>query len=254
MEDSLNRPVLKGFLDSSFGLARNDNGAFSLKKSVFQQPQVPLLFPILLLACLIFFTPSFALAADLEESSPEAPAVESWRLIRTDALNIQPDFDPNLPNYYAGPYYWSRFNRRYGNSLHEFTVNGGLSTWWEAQPFGEDAPLSGYQGTFTYRYHGLFGGVIRPVTRVTVGTRQWMEPGGPPGSFDGYRAGTSTYFIPEAGVEIVYKGYGLGMTASYPFIDQPAPWEEALTEERITPQNRAQILEALIKNLYLVIE
>jgi len=31
MEESLNHSFFKGFLDSSFGLARNDNAAFSCK-------------------------------------------------------------------------------------------------------------------------------------------------------------------------------------------------------------------------------
>ncbi len=206
------------------------------------------------LALLLVASASFSFAADVAESSDSNQPLESWQLVRSDALNIRPDFYPGAPDFYAGPYIWSHFSRRYGNALHEFTVNGGLSTKWEDLPYGEDIPLSGYQGTFTYRYHGLFGGIIRPVTRMTVGTRQWIDAEGLPGNFDGYMMGTTTYFVPEVGVEVVYKGYGLGMTASYPIVDQPAPWEEALTKERITPQGRDQILEALFKNLYLIVE
>jgi hypothetical protein len=42
MEESLNHPILKGFLDSSFGLARNDNAVFFLKERFSTAPLSPI--------------------------------------------------------------------------------------------------------------------------------------------------------------------------------------------------------------------
>ncbi|MBZ0270837.1 hypothetical protein K8I61_02285 [bacterium] len=117
-------------------------------------------------------------------------------------------------------------------------------------PFGTDV---GYTSV-TWRYHGLFGGVVRPVMRMTgAGGTVALPADMTASAFDTGRFGM---LVPEAGVEIVYKGYGLGMTVSYPLVNAWDGTAADVTGHFPDPRDRPDGVrwEDLWKNVYLIVE
>lgn len=98
----------------------------------------------------------------------------------------------------------------YQNGPHEVVLEGGSQSGLARLPGGASQPFQEMNSTLTYRYKGFLGGVVRPVVRMTAGSGRTPLPGslglGP----------SYGYLSPEAGVELVYKGYGIGMTMGYP--------------------------------------
>lgn len=110
--------------------------------------------------------------------------------------------------------WWGYRYRRYLGD-HSLEVSSGLSSYGQALAYGDNVTTGAFSSSVAYRYHGLFGGVIRPVARVTLAGGQDLRPLDA-AAFQGYQTGYYGMVVPEAGVEIVYKGYGIGMTVAYP--------------------------------------
>jgi hypothetical protein len=117
---------------------------------------------------------------------------------------------------------------------------------------GDPLSTGMFNSSLTYRYRGLFGGIVRPVARMSVGGAQlWLPARGAGG---GLTDALTPYAVPEAGFEIVYKGYGVGMTVSYPMALQPYDAEQKFSGYEFAPQHRGFNWDQLLKNIYLVVE
>jgi hypothetical protein len=108
---------------------------------------------------------------------------------------------------------WSAWRWEYAEGNHRLTVDGGLTSRYAPSFFGEPTATDVLASSITYRY-SLFGGVVRPVARLTVGGARWLEPTGGAG-FTGMTSNGTLFASAEAGLEIVVRGYGLGATAGY---------------------------------------
>jgi len=150
---------------------------------------------------------------------------------------------------------WSAFRANlYEHGPHKIIFSGGLSSGQAPLAFGDPAWAGYFQSSVTYRYSGLFGGIIRPVARFTLGANQGFHQA--QSNFSGYRSDWNSYAFSEAGLEIVYKGYGVGMTAGYAWpIDFTQP-EKELTGFQARPRfrNYPTGWDQLWKNIYFIKE
>ena len=115
----------------------------------------------------------------------------------------------------AWPTEWSYYRREYHYGSNTLVVSGGADSVAGALFPGDPLYSGSVFGSVTYRFDGLFGGFVRPIARMTVGVSQYWSPLSPV-AFQGLSTGAYAYATPEAGVEFVYEGYGVGVTASYP--------------------------------------
>lgn len=142
------------------------------------------------------------------------PARPLINVFTNDALPDLPPIDAFSPVLGYGYYPWGTFSAQKVAGNHEFTINGATMGYHEPLLFGYSDPMWAFGSSVTWRYKGLFNGIVRPVARFSLGTGEaWDSPGG--SSFHGYTPGLSSYAVGEAGVEFVYKGYGVGVTAGY---------------------------------------
>jgi len=167
---------------------------------------------------------------------------------------IMPPFEPD-PLTDSITWWGYRYRRYLGD--HSLEVGGGLSSYGQSLAYGDNVATGAFTQSVAYRYHGLFGGVIRPVARVTLTGGQDLRPLDAD-SFRGYQTGYYGLVIPEAGVEIVYKGYGIGMTAAYPMqVDFSTQIGNEDVEGPPLPDafNPGEFKwENLWKNFYLIVE
>ncbi|MCZ7583619.1 MAG: hypothetical protein M5R36_09970 [Deltaproteobacteria bacterium] len=121
---------------------------------------------------------------------------------------------------------WSAKGARWMVGDNEFTAVGVLSTAPQSAVWGDPLGQDGYMAQFTWRYHGLARGMIRPVARFTAAAYEDNVPLGGAG-FHGYATTGSVLLMPEAGVEFVYRGFGLGVTGSYYYLTEFDPLDPA---------------------------
>ena len=206
---------------------------------------------------MFFLFPSFIEAQDNQGSVPTSDTFGNFinfKLNDPQSLTSSLIFSSSLIN--QEPFQWSSFYGQKAYGPHSFQIFGGLTSRIEPLTIGDPISAGTLQASVMYRYHGLFGGIVRPVTRFTVGIGQYWRPIGGISSFHGYSAGLSTYAMPEAGVEIVYKGVGVGMTVAYPFaIEDYFPGKD-LTGYPFPPRSHKKNLnfDQLFKNIYLILE
>lgn len=153
-----------------------------------------------------------------DEPAYDDPANGFLELYKADRPAWASTLDPFATQWAPGPFVWSSFYGQMERGPHLLQTQGSLSTIEENLHFEDDLLTGMFQSSVTYRYRGLFGGVVRPVARFTAGTGQyWGMP--QTGGFSGYPAGLYSYAVPEAGVEIVFRykghGYGVGITGGY---------------------------------------
>lgn len=168
-----------------------------------------------------------------------------------------PITDPTASPYAAGAVQWSSYHGQIWSGNHQFQTYGGLVSDQRQLFFGSDISSGMFQHSFVYRYHGLLGGIVRPVARATFGTRQSFAPLGGP-TFAGYDDYWTGFARAEAGVEIVYQGFGVGYTYGY-------QWTQDMNlmlgnedivgpDSPFAPQPGMFDLDQWIQNFYLVIE
>ncbi|MCC6156434.1 MAG: hypothetical protein IT350_00150 [Deltaproteobacteria bacterium] len=145
---------------------------------------------------------------------------------------------------------WGGFERRFGTPTHDFRWIGAGTTGFAPATGGAVGSDLLYTG-LVYRYHGLAGGVIRPVMKMNAGAGRAAIP-----TADGFARESVEFLAPEAGVEIVIKGYGLGMTVAYPIPLEPWERDDQKTGYPFPPgRNQGPIgWDDLWKNIYLIVE
>ena len=202
---------------------------------------------------------SVAWAQD-EDFSVTKPVPSSSVLLQVNTADPR-EFDPFFLHANPGPFVWSSFSGRIGQGDHTVDFYGGLVSETESWMVGEGLSTGLLHSSATYRYHGLLGGVVRPVARLSVGTGQyWGQP--IDGSFLGYAGGLYSYVMPEAGVEIVVRikghGYGIGVTAAYrTTLDmemQRIHWDDKYTGGPFDPRSGADSLDEWITHIYPIFE
>lgn len=147
---------------------------------------------------------------------------------------------------------WGAFGRRWTRGDHELTVSGASFTEWDPFYVGGTLPSDAFVTSIQYRYRGILGGAIRPVARFTTGVgRGYADPGV---NTSGFHDGDYAFAMPEAGVELVYKGYGVGMTAGYFWYASNWSQDDELNPYSGTPYPGSFDWDQLIKNIYLVAE
>jgi hypothetical protein len=156
---------------------------------------------------------------------------------------------PGTPQFYSTSFgVWSSGAQQvvWTNNLFESPQN---------LPWGGPLATANFQSSVTYRYAGLFGGIIRPVARFSVGAGPMLTGVGRR-TFGGVADAWTPYAMPEAGLEIVYKGVGVGMTVSYPLIVEPYDAGKKFTGGWMPARFRREQLDwgQLIKNIYLILE
>lgn len=169
------------------------------------------LFCICFLAGYIFASPIFADDGVIsgETDAPPGPMY----IVTTDTPPETPVYNILSPQMDFRSFTWSYFGGHFEKGAHTIDISGGTSTMFEPYDMGDSLQTGLFNTTITYRYHGLFGGIIRPVARFSTGANQsYMSTGGY--GFGGYSPGVTTYAVTEAGVEIVIEGVGIGVTAA----------------------------------------
>ena len=106
-----------------------------------------------------------------------------------------------------------RLLRRRGH--HELRVTGGASGHADAPSMAGPTAGGRLNVSVSWRWHGLFGGLIRPVVRASGGVIEGWQPGMRMGAID---VDWQPYLRTEAGVEMVHRGVGVGMTLSMPWL------------------------------------
>ena len=169
---------------------------------------------VIIILGLVFLASSIPAMAEEEEANdaPVPPSSElyfapeeppAWTLTRPVPLQ-----------WTYGSFYWTHPHREWTSGAHSFELESSATNWMQDPGFGDAVPVGFLQTSFTYRYRGLFGGIVRPVARFTVGAGQWYGALGLP-SLNGYDSAWTAFAAPEAGLEFVVRGYGVGATASY---------------------------------------
>ncbi len=153
----------------------------------------------------------------------------------------------------AWPIMWSYYEREWRYGANSITVDGGASSMTGALMIGDPFYEGAAFGAVTYRFMDLFGGFVRPVARLTVGVNQYWNPLGPAG-MQGFSTGAYAYAVPEAGLEFVYEGYGVGLTASYPVPLGAFDQANDITGPPIFDPRQQQDFgwDQIMKNIYLI--
>ena len=173
-------------------------------------------------------------------------ALRDNRVTSVPAVGMPDDGGP-----LAFSYTCTKLERRVGD--HSLTFNASSVSYSQNGPPGFDVPVAGGAMALTYRYHGFLGGIVRPVVRLSSGISQVWHINTP---WEGYNNMWQPWVMPEAGVEIVYKGVGLGFTTGWQFANEPDerelyyPW----AAKRKRNFDWGKLLEGMIKNIYLILE
>ena len=178
---------------------------------------------------------------------------EKWnKALRDNRVgSVPPVGMPDDGGPLAFSYSSTTLKHREGN--HSLTFSASSTQYSETGPPGFNLPVAGGAMSLTYRYHGLLGGIVRPVVRLSSGIGQVWHINTP---WDGYENMWQPWVMPEAGLEIVYKGVGLGFTTGWQFTNEPDerelyyPW----AAKRKQNFDWGKLLEGMIKNIYLILE
>jgi len=208
-------------------------------------------FFVLAFVLLLLSSPALAQEASGENNSSNT----FWEFNRYNQPLFYAPYDYLGGDLAAWPIGWSYDRREWREGDYTLILERGAGS--AAGPFlvGEPMYMDSMFGRFTYRYDGFLGGAVRPFARMTVGANQFYSPLAATG-FQGFSTGGYAYAMPEAGVEFVYEGYGVGMTVSYPIplgaFDQQA---NDITGPAMFSQQQMRRFEFdnLMKNIYLII-
>ena len=201
------------------------------------------------------FVPGFALADEAAApATPQTPS-SSIELFRADHAAAFPlDFYQSAPGTGA-PYPWSAWRWSYTSGGHSLDFTGGLTSRVGAPLLGEGLSTDVLSSSLTYRYR-LFGGILRPVARLTVGGARWYDPVGG-ASMRGFQSTGALFASAEAGLEIVVRGYGVGVTAMYvaPIaFDQALAMHDKHKGPRAFDPDRSDFLKQWRLNVYPIFD
>lgn len=177
-------------------------------------------------------------ATDLSAPPPPVPLVPS--VLFDDAAHL-----PLL----AWPE--ARFQKRFG--LWELDVRGSSAATTGNTPWLRGVPASSASASLTWRYHGLLRGVVRPVVGVAAFASQATLP--PHWSLRN-DALWSAGVAPNAGVEVVTHGVGVGWRVALPMgLYQTTPdgfYHPQLMGKR--QPDWGTFFQGMIQNMYLIWE
>ncbi len=212
----------------------------------------------LVLAALLVLVPAGFVAAADEATPADAGPVPPLIM---PPLHRDADSDaPPVNSYFVQPF--PGLIESYGTSYtalrdgpHQVAVGLGSVNYPTGAPWSGDLYSANLGSSVTYRYMGLFGGIVRPVARFSVGAAQTWSPVGGRSTL-GYADTWTPYALPEAGLEIVYKGVGVGMTVSYPLFVEPYDPDKKFGGGYLPGRFRQRGLDwsQLLKNIYLIVE
>jgi len=211
----------------------------------------------LILAALILVIPGSMAAA--QENYQTGAAPRNWPSLNELFLSGQPQFtsmyDPFYTTPETGPLQWYYFKREKLIGSHLWTLSGGSTNLPLTGALGDPLATGMWNTSIAYRYEGILGGFIRPVARFTVGGGQYWLPSGDR-LINGYVDGMSAYAMPEAGVEFVYHGKGIGMTVSYPVVMDVYHPDADITGFPFPPRSQQNAInwDQLLKNIYIIWE
>ncbi len=198
------------------------------------------------------FSPEFSSASPLSKRLrlTEISFEPQWG--KSLILDPQAALPPTLQSPEIGRTYVYSLGGRQGDHSLLFTAATSESS--RNSPNGARLPVNfGFAG-LEYRYHGLFGGIVRPVLRLSGGAQSMYLPSGP----SVFQPGFGRYAAAEAGLEIVYKGVGVGFTTGYQWIDEQ---EERTFHLPVPAKGRrnkgadwSKLLNHAIKRIYLILE
>ena len=164
------------------------------------------------------------------------------------------DLRPGAIPVGESPFTWSALHYALRNGNHDLTVTSGMAYYEDDWGFGSGLATGSMGGSITYRYYGILDGAIRPVARLSVsGSQGWdtgsMSNAGLAGMWTGYA-------FAEAGMEFVYNGYGVGVTAGYVLpMNAVFPSEgDKYTTGPWSPRYEEFDWKKLIGNVYLIAE
>ncbi len=206
---------------------------------------------LLLAFVVLLLVGGMAFAAD----SDDAPTAKNdyFQFSHNSQLWRDPALDPMSTSIIApGPTQWSAYHARWLTGDHQFDIHGGLTGGKSPYAYGEMMDSGAFVSSMVYRYNGLFGGVVRPVARFTAGVGQDYRALGGPG-FAGYGMSGTAFVAPELGIEIVYKGVGIGITQTQrqDFFD---PSSDVTGPGVLNPQPNLSNWDEWLTNFYLILE
>ena len=145
----------------------------------------------------------------------------------------------------------ARFQKRFG--LWELDLRGQASATPGVAAWAEGLPASTLGLSLTWRYHGLLNGVVRPVVGVSASAAQaWMPP-------HWSQRGNPLWTLslaPSAGVEVVYRGVGVGWRAAVPMgLYQTTP--DGFYHPQLMGKRKADwgtFVQGMLQNMYLIWE
>jgi hypothetical protein len=193
--------------------------------------------------------------ADDEESVTPAPMTGLLEFHTADRPPESPVAAPLSPQIDFRSHTWGSFYRDVRHGDHGIEIRGGLSTYAEPYYLQDSLQTGNFSTTVTYRYHGLFKGIVRPVGRFTTGARQsWGAMGGP--AHLGYSPGMTAYMVSEVGIEIVYRGVGIGVTAAHMWAQDTNFYmqDDKYTGGPFAPPSGQESLKDFFANVYLILE
>ena len=144
----------------------------------------------------------------------------------------------------------ARFQRRFG--LWELDGRGNASASGPGA-WATGLPASSAALSLTWRYHGLLNGVVRPVVGVGASATQAFVP---PHWSERTNPLWTVTLAPSAGVEVVYRGVGVGWRASLPMgLYQTTP--DGFYHPQLMGKQRVDwgtFFQGLMQNTYLIWE
>jgi len=181
---------------------------------------------------------------DLPAESPLAPRPAPVPILPAELFTP----DARLP-LFAWPE--ARFQKRFG--LWELDLRGSSTAATESAPWLHGVPASSAEVSLTWRYHGLMRGVVRPVVGVAAfATQAYLPPHWSLRNDPLWSAGVA----PNAGVEVVYQGVGVGWRAALPMgVYQTTPdgfYHPQLMGKR--QPDWGTFFQGMIQNMYLIWE
>lgn len=192
------------------------------------------------------------------EEGDDAPPTRTgfFSFTHSNQMRQNPALDPFAsPLIPTDATQWSFYHAQYVTGPHRIDVYGGLTSYNDRYAYGEMMDNGLLSTTIAYRYMGIAGGSVRPVARFSAGGAQGWRAMGATG-FGGYASGADIFASSEFGMEIVYRGIGLGVTEKYLWTQRL----DAIGNEDITgpaalnPQPDFKNWNDWFTNFYLILE
>lgn len=182
--------------------------------------------------------PEAAPAPGFDLSPPVRPAI-----LFHDNVHLPYILWPELrERWYFGP-----------DDAHALDLRGSSMAYAGHRPWAEGLQASGGSLGVSYRYLGIFGGVLRPVVGFDAVISEDFRV---PTASRGFRTQKNAALVPSAGLEVVVRGVGLGMRAAVPLWTYQS--EGAFYHPQLQGKQGSfdwgRFFDHMIKNVYVIWE